>query len=89
VEPSRVFNSLLTGFGPTTPSKGALHICRDGLSDQIKAIERAPNADCARIILFGEFEGQHYYWTNEQYKVVCDRPLAAGKRPTGRPALIN
>jgi hypothetical protein len=45
----------------------------------IKAIERAPNADCARIVLYEKAEGLDYYWTNEPYQVIRDRLIAAEK----------
>jgi hypothetical protein len=44
---------------------------------QIKAIERATTADCARVILYDKFEGHGYYWTLEPYPVIRDRLLAA------------
>jgi hypothetical protein len=53
---------------------------------QIKAIEKAETADCARIILFEKFEGHDYYWTNEPYPVISERLRAAEKdQPQGQP----
>jgi hypothetical protein len=55
--------------------------------NQIKAIEAAPNAECARIILFEKFEGQDYYWTNEPYSVISERLLAAEKDSAQEPTI--
>jgi hypothetical protein len=44
---------------------------------QIKALEKAPNADCARVILYGQFEGHDYFWTAEPSAVIRERLRAA------------